>query len=68
MVKVLDLDGNGQLDHDEVIGVLDQRQLLGQGKENELKEAIESGAKKAFTWLRETVKFWDLLNPRSIDT
>ena len=55
-MKLLDLDGNGQLDHDEVIGVLDQRQLLGQGKENELKEAIESGVKKGFSWIRDTLK------------
>lgn len=56
MVKLLDLDGNGQLDHDEVIGVLDQRMLLGQGKEHELREAIESGVKKGISWLRETLK------------
>eukprot|EP00347_Sterkiella_histriomuscorum_P016798 403351813 len=56
MVKLLDLDGNGQLDHDEVIGVLDQRQLLGQGKEHEIKEALENGVKKGFSWIRETLK------------
>ncbi|CDW75918.1 calciumbinding atopy-related autoantigen [Stylonychia lemnae] len=55
LVRLLDLDGNGQLDHDEVIGVLDQRQLLGQGKENELKEAIESSFKKVVQWFRETL-------------
>lgn len=56
LVQLLDLDGNGQLDQDEVVGVLEERQMLGQGRENELKEAIGSGLKKGFTWLRETLK------------
>lgn len=29
MVQLLDLDGNGQLDLDEVVGVLEERQMLG---------------------------------------
>jgi len=29
LVKLLDLDDNGQLDHDEVIGVLEERMMLG---------------------------------------
>ena len=56
LVQLLDLDGNGQLDQDEVVGVLAERQMLGQGRENELKEAIGFGAKKALAWLRETLK------------
>ena len=37
MVKVLDLDDNGQLDHDEIIGILEERMMLGQGREAEIK-------------------------------
>jgi hypothetical protein len=39
-VQILDLDGNGQLDHDEVMGVLQERRLLGQGKEVEFSDQI----------------------------
>ncbi len=53
---MLDLDGNGQLDQDEVIGVLDQRKMLGQGKETEFKEVLESGLKKGWSWVRDTLK------------
>jgi len=40
MFQMLDIDGNGQLDHDEIIGVLHKRINLGQGKEDQLKESI----------------------------
>ena len=56
LVKLLDLDDNGQLDHDEVIGVLEERMMLGQGREAELKEAISGGVKKGFSWLKDTLK------------
>ena len=56
LVKLLDLDDNGQLDHDEVIGVLEERMMLGQGREAELKEAISGGMKKGITWLKDTLK------------
>jgi len=38
----LDLDGNGQLEHDEVVGILEGRKMLGMGKEYELTNAISS--------------------------
>ena len=56
LVKLLDLDDNGQLDHDEVIGVLEERMMLGQGREAELKEAISGGMKKGISWLKDTLK------------
>ena len=34
---VLDLDGNGTLEHDEILGVLQERQMLGKGRQDELK-------------------------------
>ncbi len=56
LVKLLDLDDNGQLDHDEVIGVLEERMMLGQGRETEFKEAINSGVKKGIQWIKDTLK------------
>jgi len=32
LFDILDLDGNGSLDQEEIIGVLQERMLLGQGK------------------------------------
>jgi hypothetical protein len=55
-VKLLDLDDNGQLDHDEVVGVLEERQMLGQGRDAEIKEAISGGVTKGIQWLKETLK------------
>lgn len=56
LVKLLDLDDNGQLDHDEVVGVLEERQMLGQGREAEIKEAINSSVQKGFAWIKDTLK------------
>lgn len=56
-MELLDLDGNGQLDQDEVIGVLMGRNMLGQGKEEQLKEAINYGIRKGFQWIRDTLRF-----------
>ena len=56
LVKLLDLDDNGQLDHDEVIGVLEERMMLGQGRDAEIKEAINSGFKKTFSWIKDKLK------------
>ncbi|TNV81655.1 hypothetical protein FGO68_gene3874 [Halteria grandinella] len=56
LVKLLDLDDNGQLDHDEVVGVLEERQMLGQGRDAEIKEAISGGVAKGFQWLKDTLK------------
>ena len=36
--QMLDLDGNGQLDYDEIIGVLEERCLLASGKGDDLKD------------------------------
>lgn len=55
-MKLLDLDDNGQLDHDEVIGVLEKRMMLGHGREAELKEAISSSFTKGLTWIRDSLK------------
>jgi len=52
----MDLDGNGQLDYEEIMGVLEGRLLLGQGKEDEIKQAIQSGGKKIYSFVRELVK------------
>jgi len=30
--------------------------MLGQGKEEQLKEAINTGIKKSFSWIRDTLK------------
>ena len=38
MFAVLDLDGNGNLDHDEIIGVLERRNMLASGKGDDSKE------------------------------
>ncbi len=56
LVHLLDLDDNGQLDHDEVVGVLEDRMMLGQGREAELKEAINSGVQKGLSWIKQTLK------------
>jgi ribosomal protein S5 len=40
-----------------VVGVLEGRQMLGQGRETELKEAIEGSIKKGFGWIKESLKF-----------
>jgi len=56
LVKLLDLDDNGQLDHDEVVGVLEERQMLGQGRDAEIKEAINSSVSKGLQWIRDSLK------------
>lgn len=56
LVFLLDLDGNGQLDHDEVIGVLEEKQMLGQGRDAEIKEAINSSVRKGFSWIKDSLK------------
>jgi hypothetical protein len=50
------LDDNGQLDHDEVVGVLEERQMLGQGRDAEIKEAINSSVSKGLQWIRDSLK------------
>jgi hypothetical protein len=55
MVKLLDLDDNGQLDQDEVLGILEERMLLGQGREAEIKEAINSQVEKGIRWIKQTL-------------
>ena len=56
MVKLLDLDDNGQLDQDEVIGILEERMMLGQGREAEIKQAINTNVEKGLKWLKQTLK------------
>ena len=56
MVKLLDLDDNGQLDQDEVIGILEERMMLGQGREAEIKEAINTTVEKGLKWIKQTLK------------
>jgi Ca2+-binding EF-hand superfamily protein len=41
--EILDLDKSGHLEQEEIIGVLHERQLLGQGKQDELKQNLSSG-------------------------
>jgi Ca2+-binding EF-hand superfamily protein len=41
--EILDLDKSGKLEQEEIVGVLDERQLLGQGKQDELKQNLSSG-------------------------
>lgn len=55
-LRVMDLDGNGNLDYGEIMGVLEGRLLLGQGQEDQLKEAIQSGSKKVVDFVRDLVK------------
>ena len=43
LFKTLDKDGNGVLDHDEITGVLEGRQKLGQGESDDLKLAVNQG-------------------------
>jgi hypothetical protein len=56
MVKLLDLDDNGQLDQDEVIGILEERMMLGQGREAEIKQAINVTVEKGIKWIKQTLK------------
>ena len=39
-IKVLDMDDSGELDFEEVVGVLDGRKNIGQGKEQEFKNEL----------------------------
>ena len=55
LVKLLDLDDNGQLDQDEVLGILEERMLLGQGREAEIKEAINTQVEKGIKWIKQTL-------------
>jgi len=55
-LKVMDLDGNGNLDYNEIMGVLEGRLLLGQGQEDQLKEALQSGGKKVVDFVRDLLK------------
>ena len=53
LFAVLDLDGNGQLDHDEIIGVLEERQGLGQGHEDDLKNAMTDQFSRILSMIRQ---------------
>ena len=51
----MDIDGNGQLDHDEIIGVLEERGGLGQGKEDKAKAELVDALTKVLSQLREKI-------------
>jgi len=43
LFHTLDLDGNDNLDHNEIFGVLAKRVKLGQGSDDDLKDAVKDG-------------------------
>jgi len=57
LVQLLDLDGNGQLEMNEVVGVLEKRHMFGMGKEAELKAAIGTSFSKVASYVKESLKF-----------
>ena len=56
LFQILDLDGNGTLDHDEIVGVLEGRQLLGQGKQDEIRKQVNEGVNMLWDILAEIKK------------
>ena len=53
LFNMLDLDKNGALDHNEILGVLNKRVNLGQGKESEVKDQVKSQLSGIISMLRE---------------
>lgn len=51
--EILDLDNSGNLEQEEIVGVLDERQLLGQGKQDELKQNLSNGYNKVMEMIKE---------------
>lgn len=51
--EILDLDNSGHLEQDEIVGVLDERQLLGQGKQDELKQDLNNGYQKLVSMVND---------------
>ena len=59
LFAVLDLDGNGQLDYDEIIGVLQDRNQLASGKGDDSKAvaaAASSNIMASFKQFADTVR------------
>ena len=51
--EILDLDNSGHLEQDEIVGVLEERALLGQGKQDELKQNLNSGYNKVVAMVND---------------
>ena len=54
---MLDLDGNGALDHDEIIGVIQKRGSISTGNQDDVKDIASNGVRIFFTQLEKLYKF-----------
>lgn len=54
---MLDIDGSGTLEAEEIIGVLEKRGQLGTGNKDDVKDVANNGLKIFFEQAQKAIKF-----------